>query len=160
MSSELASSCPYLQNRSRHAKQLPEIRDQMKEIPAVPPLSAPTTSNPKSEPTTNVCTTGQTHFLNSSNILYCRAARALFRGSPHALPPNGLGLKSSSRKRQRGVSRFWIFRPSDLSSASWVSNFLLFRSVLRHFWGLGRPDTVTHGHSGPKDSFLSCGSKI
>jgi hypothetical protein len=155
-----ANSPSHPQNRSRHAKQSPEIRGQNNEIPAALLLSAPTTSNPKSEPNPNVFTTGQTHFLSSSNIPYCRPARALFRGSPHSLPPNGLGLKPSSQKRQSRVSRFWIFRLSDLSSASWVSNFLLFRWVLRHFWGLGRPDTVTHGHSGPNDSFLSCGSKI
>jgi hypothetical protein len=40
------------------------------------------------------------------------------------------------------------------------SNFLLARWVLRHFLGLGRPETSTQGHSGPKDSFLTCKSKI
>jgi hypothetical protein len=41
-----------------------------------------------------------------------------------------------------------------------VSNFLLSRWVLRHFLVLGRPDTFTQGHSGPKDNFLTSVSKI
>ena len=41
-----------------------------------------------------------------------------------------------------------------------VSYFLLSRWVLRHFLGLGRPDTFIQGHSGPKDNFLTSESKI
>jgi len=161
MSSALANWSPRPQSRSPRAKRFPETpRPKSRDARGLGVFGSNYARNPKWNEI-QMCALADRH-LFSTRLTFLNAGqpKCCFADSPTRFRLTVSADNCHFGKGKTGSAGSGRFGSQIYSLRLGVTNFLLSRWVLRHFLSLGRPDTFTQGHSGPKDSFLSSGRKI